>query len=122
MLTEDQARLIANSSITAVGKREDVATLPDETELQAAGVDDAAKFGELVMTIVTDPAVGVLRFEHRIDANVVAGLSLDVSIGDLAKKIEKLSAGKMCSNPSTPHPQECCPYPTTCPVCGAPVR
>ncbi|WP_428671103.1 hypothetical protein [Reyranella sp.] len=123
MLTEEQAHLIVHSSITAAGgkERDEVVSLPSGSNLEAAGIKKDM-FGRFVMTIVSDPKVGVRRFEHRIDPNIIAGLGDEASIADLTDRILKLAAGKMCSNPSTPHSQKCCPYPATCPVCGAPVR
>jgi hypothetical protein len=123
MLTKEQALLIVQSSIAeAAGKTpEEVVNLPENTGLEAAGVDKD-KFSKFVTTIVSNPEAGVRRFEHRIDPNVIAQLALNVSIAYVTDEVRKLAAGKMCSNPATPHPQECCPYPATCPICGAAVR
>ena len=123
MLTEEQAHLIVQRSIAeaAARKPEEVVNLSEDTDLEAAGVDKD-KFSKFVTTIVSNPEVGVRRFEHRIDPNVIAQLGLNVSIAYVVDQVLKLAAGKMCSNPTTPHPQKCCPYPATCPICGAAVR
>ncbi len=121
MLTQEQAQLIVHRSIAEAAGKGSGETVNFAADLKAAGVSED-NFGKLVTTIVSNPDVGVRRFEHRIDPNIIAGLGLNVSIADLTDRVLKLSAGKMCSNRSTPHPQKCCPYPTTCPICGAPVR
>jgi hypothetical protein len=116
MLSEGQAREIVEASInkTAGPSGELTGSLLD------AGITQD-KLNTLVITLVADPHNGVPRFQHYLDANFVAELTPMTSVDELTCKVLRLSAGKMCSNPATPHMQECCPYPTVCPECGYPV-
>jgi hypothetical protein len=88
--------------------------------LQDAGITQD-KLNALVKTLVADPNIGVPRFQHILDANIVGQLTPGTTIEELTHMVMDLSAGKLCSNPSNPHPQTCCPYPTNCPQCGYPV-
>ena len=119
MLTEDQAQEIVHESIK---RTLDSTTVSPEQKLDDAGITPA-NLETLVKTIAANTKIGVPRYQHYIDPNVIAELELTTTtIKDLTDKILKLSAGKMCSNPTTPHPQKCCPYPANCPQCGFPVR
>ena len=115
MLTESQAREIARASIRKTVSKD----VPLNSTLQDAGVDSPDMLNELVRTLVADTENGVPHFEHYLDPNIILDELRITSTGDeLAEKVLKLSAGKLCSNPSTPHPQQCCPYPAKCPQCG----
>jgi hypothetical protein len=114
MLTSSQANEIVRASIgKTVGER----AVSANQKLKDAGITQD-KFNAFVTTISADPTIGVPRFQHYLDPNVIAELDLTTTIEALTSKILELSAGKMCSNPHTPHPQNCCPYPTQCPQCG----
>jgi hypothetical protein len=117
MLTEKQARDIVDATIakimpekkrSAEEKLQDIVASPDKRR-------------DLVTTLAADSEVGVPRFQHYLDPNIIIELQPGLSINALTEKILKLSAGKLCSNPRTPHPQTCCPYPAKCPQCGYPV-
>ena len=92
----------------------------DETlgKLQLSG----DQIRSLAITIASDAETGVPRLQHYLDPNQLMDLGEQTTIADLTNKVLKLSAGKLCSNPKNPHPQECCPYPEACPECGYPVR
>jgi len=117
MLTNSQAREIVESSLAKTTG----GVTPRGGSLRAAGFTDD-KLKSLVITLVSDPTAGVARFQHVLDPNIVGDVGLDTTIEELTGKVLRLSAGKLCSNPTNPHDQTCCPYPTTCPVCGYPVR
>lgn len=116
MLTRSQASEVVLSSVAKTTGR---GAQPGGT-LRDAGVTDA-KLPPLIITLVSDPAIGVARFQHVLDPNIVGGIRLDTTIDDLTDQVLRLSAGKLCSNPTNPHEQSY-PYPTSCPVCGYPVR
>jgi hypothetical protein len=113
MLTENQAQEIVEASLTKTAGK----GVAPVGSLQDAGLNEE-KLIALVKTLVDDPTNGVPRFQHLLDPNIIGGLSLGTTIEELTHKVLELSAGKLCSNPSTPHPQYCCPYPTNCPQCG----
>jgi hypothetical protein len=113
MLTENQAKEIVGASI---GQTMGGATRHTGSLLDAGITGD--KLNTLVMTLVADPHNGVSRFQHYLDPNIVGDLQPGMSIEELTRKVLRLSSGKLCSNPTTPHPQTCCPYPTKCPQCG----
>lgn len=112
MLTEFQAREIVQASIRKTNKNAEALG-----DLRDAGITPD-NLGELVKTLVADPENGVPRFQHFLDPNIVGVLTPETTIEDLVDKVLRLSAGKLCSNPNTPHPQTCCPYPANCPQCG----
>jgi hypothetical protein len=118
MLSDKQAREIVDASIGKTIRRSESIS-PDQT-LEDFGITEDM-LGSLVTTLSADVEVGVPRFQHYLDPNIIGDLGPGISIKDLTDKILKLSAGKLCSNPNTPHPQKCCPYPTKCPQCGYPV-
>jgi hypothetical protein len=115
MLTHSQAKEIVNSSLKSTG----VVASGNQT-LRDAGLNENG-LEKLVVTLVADRSVGVPRFQHVLDPNVIGDLNLNMTADDLTDQVAKLSAGKLCSNPTNPHEQQCCPYPITCPICGAPV-
>lgn len=116
MLTESQVREIVQSSLKATGVTQTAGRLGD------AGVtDDMLK--SLVIKLASDPTSGVPRFQHVFDVNkAFDSIDVNTTIEDLPNLVQRLSAGKLCSNPTNPHEQTCCPYPPTCPICGYPVR
>jgi hypothetical protein len=124
MLTEAQAKQIVWGSIQKTGA---ACKLPqtypaqtDQSTLQDLGLAGATQ--QLAITIVSDPEAGVTRLQHYLDPNELADLPPGTTVADLTEKVRLLAAGKLCSNPASPHPQECCPYPAFCPQCGFPVR
>jgi hypothetical protein len=113
MLTDIQAKEIVQGSVSKATGRQ-VAT----GSLRDAGINET-ELNVLIKTLVADPDSGVPRFEHYLDPNDIIGqVDSTTTIEELTGKVLKLSAGKLCSNPNTPHDQTCCPYPTTCPQCG----
>jgi hypothetical protein len=114
MLEKEQARQIVEASIHATsGKHVNNAT---EKLINFDFTD--TNLSNLVKTLVADPQNGVPHFEHYLDPNIIGELDPQTVVGDLVDMVLKLSAGKLCSNPATPHPQKCCPYPSNCPQCG----
>jgi len=114
MLTETQAHGVVFSSLEKVTGKD--LSRGNASTLRAAGVTDD-NLAKLVIALVSDQSVGVARFQHVLDPNAIAGFTLDRTIDELTREIVKLSAGKLCGNPSTPH-QQSYPYPDTCPTCG----
>ena len=119
MLTENQARQIVHSSINKTTKR---SVASNNETLQQLDISSAESVRSLAMTIAADPEVGVPSLQHYIDPNSIADLQAEMTVGQLSELVLDLSAGKLCSNPNTPHPQKCCPYPAKCPQCGYPVK
>jgi hypothetical protein len=117
MLTPDDAKMIVHLS---VGQLSNAPRISPHLRLDQLGIVSDHSLASLRETIVSDPHIG-LAF---IRSNLHPGRSLDItssiSIDDLVKSLQ-LSAGKLCSNPSTPHEQPCCPYPKTCDTCMYPV-
>jgi len=125
MLTQSQAREIVLGSIRKVRKTSAKSVSAESETLEQIGIkNDDDSFRSLVTTIVADPSVGVSRLLHYLDPNDLVELpaTRTLSIKDLIDRVQQLAQGKLCSNPHNPHPQECCPYPKTCPQCGYPVR
>jgi hypothetical protein len=117
MLREDQAQEIVLASINkTVGER----TVSPSARLRDAGISDD-KLRNLITTLATDHRVGVPRFQHALNPYIIFDLKASTSIAELANMVLELSAGKFCSNPDTPHPQSCCPYPKKCKQCGCDV-
>src|ERR1700688_3621526 len=114
MLTDDQAREIVYDSIRKTVARSNQSlqrNILSTESLQDAGVSHHT-FDELIETLATDPFVGVVRFEHSLDPTRIGPiLTPTLQVDALTRYILELSAGKICSNPETPHEQTCCPYP-----------
>jgi hypothetical protein len=115
MLTENQAQAIVHASMQSVSNTPP--TLVADARLEDVGITPA-NFSVLIARIASNPTFGVPRFQHYLDLNSIAELGVSTSVRELTNVVWKLSAGKMCSNPNNPHPQECCPYPDKCPECG----
>jgi hypothetical protein len=118
MLSEKQAQEIVSESIKkAIPTREF-----QQTDSLGGGGFPKDELRDLVVTLAADKDVGIPRFQHYLDPNtIIESLSPGITVEDLTSKILELAAGKVCSNPKSPHPQKCCPYPTKCPQCGYPV-
>ena len=120
MLTKSQASEIVQASIgITIGSKTIRKNIDLQESLSDAGITQD-KLNALVITLVANPDIGVPRFQHYLDPNIIGDLRLDTTGAELVEKILTLSAGKLCSNPSTPHPQQW-PYPARCLQCGYPV-
>jgi hypothetical protein len=105
VLTKEQAAQIVRDSIIEVKGKGDAPTLT------AAGFALMPQFVGLITS-------GVRRYQHVIDPNSIADIDLGKTTpDDLGELIRKISVGKICSNPASPHPQKY-PYPANCPDCG----
>jgi hypothetical protein len=131
MLTRDQASIIVRNSILKTMEQSGSKTMEqsgssldyqisENQDLRHLGIDSNESLRSLVITIAADPGSGVPSFEHYIDPNTLADFGPQSTVEDLTELVAKLAAGKLCSNPSTPHPQEY-PYPDECPECCYPV-
>jgi hypothetical protein len=116
MLTGKQAQEIVADTLKNIGGGSPSA--PDT--LADAGIT-GDMLDSVMATIVGNAQIGVARFQHRIDPDDVPALDTDMPIDALSDLVQRLAAGKLCSNSASPHPQTCCPYPTSCPQCGYPV-
>jgi len=74
----------------------------------------------LIRTIVFDRNVGLLSLSLRVDSAGLFDVNSTTTIGELIDQVAQLSAQKLCSNPTNPHPQPY-PYPSLCGECDFPV-
>src|SRR5580700_10984180 len=104
MLTKNQAQQVVIGSIQKITNRS--AIPPGGESLEALGIGHADATRSLAITIAADPEVGVPSLQHYIDPNLIADLNSAMTVDELSNRVFQLSAGKLCSNPNTPHPQE----------------
>ncbi len=130
MLTEAQAKEVVEGSLEdALGVTRSKLNLSPNTSFADIAAQKSAvnapqeSLHQLLITLASNPSTGVGRFEHYVDVNQLASdLNLRTTVAQLIDLVSKTAVGKLCSNPTDPHEQTCCPYPSTCPKCGFPVR
>ena len=117
MITMEDAQRIVERS---VGKITNRSLSGSGDTLSDLGIHSPTYFNDLVQTIVSDPDNGAPSLWAKVESQHLVTLSTIVTIGALVDALH-LSATKLCSNPTSPHPQPCCPYPKTCGTCGSAV-
>jgi hypothetical protein len=114
MITFEDARRIVHGS---VGKKTGRSSLQIEDTLLNLGIGSRTDLQDLIETIVHDPEVGTSALFTEVESNQFVNLALSATVLALVNTLQ-LSARKLCSNPTSPHEQPCCPYPKECGECG----
>jgi len=78
---------------------------------------------EALRPVVGHIADRVGEFGQRIDTYILTSAVVpSLTVNQLVNHVMQLASGKLCSNPTNPHDQTCCPYPASCPDCGYDVK
>lgn len=114
MLLPEQAQTIVNGALNLSGWNTPSSGADRLSSLKPNPAADLMKV--ITMVIAQASSLG-----HHIEPTILGNLDESMTVTGLTSRVMQLAVGKLCQNPTSPHPQ-IFPYPTECPQCGFPVR
>jgi hypothetical protein len=112
MISFKDADVIVQESIRAASPLSPIGAIDSNTPLQDLGLSSSGSLD--VLRVVLKEAVSRAV---SLDLPILFAIHTGMVVRDVIHTLQ-LSARKLCSHPTDPHEQPCCPYPSVCAECG----